>query len=101
MNLRILNQGVVDVLTSALLVDDSTAMRDMVAFTLKWAGHHVVEAKDEQEALNITKPIFQSSVHRRYNTRHGRQNFGKGAAQTTRLQIYSHSPADDRKSTLI
>ncbi len=35
-----------------LAVDDSASMRQMVSFTLKGAGHDVVEASDGVEALN-------------------------------------------------
>jgi two-component system chemotaxis response regulator CheY len=35
-----------------LAVDDSLSMRQMVSFTLKGAGHDVVEAVDGQDALN-------------------------------------------------
>jgi len=38
-----------------LAVDDSASMRQMVAFTLKGAGHNVTEASDGQEALNFAK----------------------------------------------
>jgi two-component system chemotaxis response regulator CheY len=38
-----------------LAVDDSASMRQMVAFTLKGAGHDVTEATDGQEALNTAK----------------------------------------------
>ncbi len=34
-----------------LAVDDSASMRQMVSFTLKSAGHEVIEAADGQEAL--------------------------------------------------
>ncbi len=40
---------------SILAVDDSTSMRQMVAFTLKSAGFEVVEAADGQQALDIAK----------------------------------------------
>lgn len=36
---------------TALVVDDSTSMRSMVAFTLKQAGFTVVESANGQEAL--------------------------------------------------
>jgi len=38
-----------------LAVDDSTSMRQMVAFTLKGAGYEVVEAADGVEALEAAK----------------------------------------------
>lgn len=38
-----------------LAVDDSASMRQMVAFTLKGAGHTVVEACDGMEALKTAK----------------------------------------------
>ena len=38
-----------------LVVDDSASMRQMVAFTLKGAGHTVVEASDGVEALASAK----------------------------------------------
>ncbi len=34
-----------------LAVDDSASMRQMVSFTLKSAGHEVIEAADGEEAL--------------------------------------------------
>ena len=37
---------------TALVVDDSTSMRQMVSFTLKESGFDVIEAGDGQEALN-------------------------------------------------
>ena len=40
---------------SILAVDDSASMRQMVAFTLKGAGYHVIEAADGQEALDKAK----------------------------------------------
>ena len=41
--------------TTILAVDDSTSMRQMVAFTLKGAGYQVVESVNGQEALNKAK----------------------------------------------
>lgn len=38
-----------------LAVDDSASMRQMVSFTLKGAGHDVVEASDGVEALSLAK----------------------------------------------
>ncbi len=38
-----------------LVVDDSASMRQMVAFTLKGAGHEVVEKNDGVEALTSAK----------------------------------------------
>jgi two-component system chemotaxis response regulator CheY len=35
---------------SILAVDDSASMRQMVTFTLRGAGYHVIEASDGQEA---------------------------------------------------
>ncbi len=42
-------------MTKILAVDDSPSLRQMVAFTLKGAGHDVAEASDGVEALNIAK----------------------------------------------
>jgi len=38
-----------------LVVDDSASMRQMVAFTLKGAGHETIEASDGVEALTSAK----------------------------------------------
>ena len=38
-----------------LLVDDSVSMREMVSFTLKEAGHDVIEAEDGIQALNVVQ----------------------------------------------
>lgn len=38
-----------------LAVDDSTSMRQMVSFTLKGAGHEVLEACDGREALSVAQ----------------------------------------------
>lgn len=38
-----------------LAVDDSASMRQMVSFTLKGAGHTVIEANDGAQALQIAK----------------------------------------------
>lgn len=38
-----------------LAVDDSASMRQMVAFTLKGAGHTVTDAADGKQALDIAK----------------------------------------------
>jgi len=43
---------------SILAVDDSASMRQMVSFTLKGAGYHVIEAADGQEAYE--KAMTQS-----------------------------------------
>lgn len=42
-------------MATILAVDDSASMRQMVAFTLKAAGHSVVDAIDGQQALDIAK----------------------------------------------
>ncbi|MDH5570275.1 MAG: response regulator [Gammaproteobacteria bacterium] len=42
-------------MANILAVDDSSSMRQMVSFTLKGAGHNVVEAADGQEALTKAK----------------------------------------------
>ncbi|MFO7602359.1 MAG: response regulator [Gammaproteobacteria bacterium] len=42
-------------MATILAVDDSASMRQMVAFTLKSAGHEVTEACDGQDALNKAK----------------------------------------------
>src|ERR1035437_7146926 len=38
-----------------ITVDDAATMRKMVSFTLKGAGHEVLEAADGHEALNTLK----------------------------------------------
>ncbi len=38
-----------------LAVDDSASMRQMVSFTLKGAGHEVMEAADGVEALKVAQ----------------------------------------------
>ncbi|MCX4193868.1 response regulator [Methylophaga sp. OBS1] len=38
-----------------LAVDDSASMRQMVAFTLKGAGHRVTDAEDGKHALEIAR----------------------------------------------
>lgn len=42
-------------MANILAVDDSASMRQMVAFTLKGAGHTVTEAADGAEALTLAK----------------------------------------------
>jgi len=42
-------------MANILAVDDSASMRQMVAFTLKGAGHRVIEASDGLEALDFAK----------------------------------------------
>jgi len=39
-------------MTAILAVDDSTSLRQMVAFTLKGSGFEVIEAVDGQDALD-------------------------------------------------
>jgi two-component system, chemotaxis family, chemotaxis protein CheY len=42
-------------MANILLIDDSVSMREMVSFTLKQAGHDVVEAEDGIQALDIAQ----------------------------------------------
>ena len=42
-------------MATILAVDDSASMRQMVSFTLKGAGHNVLEATDGREALGIAQ----------------------------------------------
>ncbi|MCP5145803.1 MAG: response regulator [Gammaproteobacteria bacterium] len=42
-------------MSSILAVDDSSSMRQMVAFTLKSGGHEVMLANDGMEALEIAR----------------------------------------------
>jgi two-component system chemotaxis response regulator CheY len=43
------------VMADILAVDDSASMRQMVAFTLKGAGHRVTDAEDGKHALEIAR----------------------------------------------
>ena len=42
-------------MANILAVDDSVSMRQMVAFTLKSAGHSVIDAEDGKHALDIAR----------------------------------------------
>lgn len=42
-------------MATIMAVDDSASMRRMVAFTLKGAGHEVIEAEDGVEAFSAAK----------------------------------------------
>jgi len=42
-------------MANILVVDDSSSMRQMVAFTLKSSGHNIVEAVDGNDALAKAK----------------------------------------------
>ncbi|WP_438971106.1 response regulator [Methylophaga sp.] len=42
-------------MANILAVDDSASMRQMVAFTLKGAGHDVTDAEDGKQALDIAR----------------------------------------------
>lgn len=42
-------------MSSILAVDDSASMRSMVSFTLRSAGHEVLEAEDGQAALDVAR----------------------------------------------
>ncbi len=42
-------------MANILAVDDSASMRQMVAFTLKGAGHNVTDAEDGKHALDIAR----------------------------------------------
>lgn len=44
-------------MATILAVDDSTSLRQMVCFTLKSAGHEVVEAADGQEGLDKARAM--------------------------------------------
>lgn len=44
-----------NIMANILLVDDSVSMREMVSFTLKQAGHDVIEAEDGIQALDIAQ----------------------------------------------
>jgi two-component system, chemotaxis family, chemotaxis protein CheY len=46
-------EGTSAVSRTILAVDDSTSMRQMVAYVLKQAGYQVVEAEDGEEALTL------------------------------------------------
>lgn len=45
---------------TALIVDDSTSMRQMVAFTLEEAGYTITEGRDGQQALDELGALQQA-----------------------------------------
>ncbi|NGX16203.1 response regulator [Wenzhouxiangella sp. XN24] len=49
-------------MATILAVDDSTSMRQMLAFTLQHAGHEVHEAGDGQAALDLAKTTAMDLV---------------------------------------
>jgi two-component system chemotaxis response regulator CheY len=51
-----------NIMANILLVDDSVSMREMVSFTLKQAGHDVIEAEDGIQALDIAQGKLFSLV---------------------------------------
>lgn len=48
---------------TALIVDDSASMRQMVSFTLKGAGFTVIESSNGQEALDLLASRFANKVN--------------------------------------
>jgi len=81
-----------------LAIDDSTSIRQMVAFTLKSAGYSVIEAADGQEGLakaNATPVPLTSFLPIRI-CGYGWFDPDKNPARIAAIRDYSDSDADHR-----
>ncbi len=82
-------------MATILAVDDSDSIRQMVSFTLKSAGHHVVEAGNAVLATEKSKKVG-SRIDGRKQAANGRRFSCARFARTAGMQVHAYSRPDDR-----
>jgi two-component system chemotaxis response regulator CheY len=90
---------------SILAVDDSASMRQMVSFTLKGAGYHVIEAADGQEAYekamtqSVDLVLTDQNMPRMDGVTLVKNLRGLPSYTSTPILILTTESSDDMKST--
>jgi len=80
-----------------LAVDDSTSIRQMVAFTLKSAGYTVIEAADGVEGLakaNANGQRHYIGADRPEHAQHGWLDFDQNSARSAAIRSYADFDVD-------